>query len=176
MIAAAPTTVAPAVRATSIVSRVEPPVVTTPRPREPSRPVPSANPRRSRLPSCRSAKMAATQCAGDFLTDDDARGAERAPRRLPVRGHAPRWPSRRPQPRADVQNQGALQIAGLCRPEVSRKCPPAAPYCTESFQNRVGCSSSHRKPSIPFAPENLVRRTSSTHRDSQASLRRDRSD
>ena len=64
MIAAAPTTCAPAARATSIVSRVEPPVVTTSSTTRTCSPGASVKPRRSiSLPSCRSAKMARTPSA-----------------------------------------------------------------------------------------------------------------
>ena len=64
MIDAAPTTSAPAARATSIVSRVDPPVVTTSSTTRTRSPGASENPRRSiSLPSCRSAKIARTPSA-----------------------------------------------------------------------------------------------------------------
>ena len=64
MMAAAPTTCAPAARATSIVSRVEPPVVTTSSTTRTRSPASNEKPRRSvSVPSWRSAKMARTPSA-----------------------------------------------------------------------------------------------------------------
>ena len=115
MMAAAPTTRAPAARATSIVSCVDPPVVTTSSTTRTFSPGDNEKPRRSvSLPSCRSAKIARTPSArADFLPDDNAAerrrehdvGAERTDA-VSDRGAAGfrfRWM---------LQNERALQIAG----------------------------------------------------------------
>jgi hypothetical protein len=73
MIAAAPTTTAPAARATSIVSRVDPPVVTTSSTTSTRSPGESENPRPQRqLPILTLREQRAhTEGTTDFLADHD---------------------------------------------------------------------------------------------------------
>ena len=155
MIDAAPTTVAPAARATSIVSRVDPPVVTTSSTTSTRSPGASVKPRRSvSAPSCRSAKIARTPSArADLLADDDA--AERR------REHD--LSAQIADPLGDgraaglglarvLQHERALQVAWAVQaggqPEVPFEQGADAP---EEIEHGIGGDERHRRPSIPFA-------------------------
>ena len=148
MMAAAPTTSAPAPRATSMVSRVDPPVVTTSSTTSTRSPGAIVKPRRSvSARSCRSTKMArtpsarATSCPMTIppIAGDSTSPTPRCRRR-----------SARATPQASasagmLQDQGALQIPGAVQagrqPEVTVE---QRPDTSKSLQNCVDGDRSHR--------------------------------
>jgi hypothetical protein len=114
-IAQAPTTIAPAARATSIVSRVDPPVVTTSSTTDTFSPGSSAKPRRSVSAAVLALREdgADAERPPDFLADHDA-----ADRRRTARPGA-QAPHDGPERRAErlrfarvLKHQRTLEIAG----------------------------------------------------------------
>ena len=125
MIDAAPTTVAPAARATSIVSRVDPPVVTT----SSTTSTRSLGSKRETAPQAQRPVLplgedrAHAERPADLLADDDA-AERRRQHDVGTKRRARASASAAPQASASrgcCSTSAHCRYPGLCSPEVSRK-------------------------------------------------------